>query len=153
MNISKPLSITPDFTKKPCLPYRNVTLSPFSLLRKKLLRHYISNRDSTITSIPTSPGLLSNTRRKICINSILESTQKTQDLKKTLQSYPYKLTLKLSINKENCNTSLASSVEMKSKHIAYYKANHKLNPLNSAFSKKIREKYPLLIKGSHIYNE
>lgn len=149
MNFTKPLSVTPDFTKKPGLHYKNMSLSPFSLLRKKLLRHYISNRDSTIASIPSSPGLFSNTKRKICIKSILESTQKTQELK----SYPYKIALKISINKENWNTSLTNSVEMKSKHIAYYKNSHKLNPLSSAFSKKIREKYPLLVRGSHIYNE
>ncbi|OMJ69529.1 hypothetical protein SteCoe_32722 [Stentor coeruleus] len=150
MSFKKPHSMTPDCKKVPSLPYKSITLSPFSLLRKKLLRHYIPNKNSIIASIPTSPRMLSNTKQKICINSILEITQRTKVFKKSLQNSPYKISSKLNISKENYNISLASSVDIKSNHETYYKPNHKLNPLTSDFSKKIREKYPLLIKGSQI---
>ncbi|OMJ71266.1 hypothetical protein SteCoe_30567 [Stentor coeruleus] len=153
MNPKKLLSMTPDYKKKPFLPDKSMMLNPFSILRKKLIKHYIPKENSSVTSISGSPSFSSYNKKRTHIKPTLQQKQKTIDANKSLQSSPHRITLKLSANKEDSFNSIGEATDVKFKpQMTYYRINHKLNPLANAFSITIREKYSMLVRGSNMKN-
>ncbi|OMJ67208.1 hypothetical protein SteCoe_35699 [Stentor coeruleus] len=126
-------------------------LNPFSNLRKKLLKHYIPKENSNVTSMPGSPSFSSYSKKRTRIKPTLKQKQKTAGLHKSLQSSPHRITLKLSVNKEDSCNSIGEVNDFKFKpQMTYHRINHKLNPLANAFSVTVREKHSMLIRGSNM---
>lgn len=151
MNPKKLLSMTPDYTKKPFIPDNSMMLNPFSILRKKLLKHYIPKENSSMTSMPGTPSFSSSNKKRTHNKPTLQRKQKTTGIHKSLQSSPHRITLKLSVNKEDSYNSIGQATDIKFKpQMTYYRVNHKLNPLTNTFSVTIREKYSMLVRGSHM---